>query len=92
MRQRIRTKVSGLISHASPNGVAYTGEEELLRKKFEKGTITKEEQYKLASFMVIRKGNSNKPYTEVLIWGTWCSINKYGFDVSMLLKEGFQLR
>ena len=92
MRQRIRTKVSGLISHASPNGVAYTGEEELLRKKFEKGTITKEEQYKLASFMVIRKGNSNKPYTEVLVWGNWLSISKYGFDVGMLLREGFQLR
>ena len=91
MRQR--TKVHGLVSHASPNGRAYTGEEEKLRKKFEKGDITKEEQYKLASFMAVKK--SNKPsvqYTEVLIFGKWSSISKLGLDVNMLVREGFNLR
>lgn len=91
MRQR--TKISGLVSYASPNGRAYTGEEEKLRKKFEKGDITKEEQYKLASFMAVKK--SNKPsvqYTEVLIFGKWSSISKLGLDVSILVKEGFSLR
>lgn len=91
MRQR--TKTSGLISHASPNGRAYIGEEEKLRKKFEKGDITKEEQYKLASFMAVKK--SNKPsvqYTEVLIFGKWSSISKLGLDINMLVKEGFNLR
>jgi len=91
MRQR--TKTSGLVSHASPNGRAYTGEEERLRKKFERGDITKEEQYKLASFMAVKK--SNKPsvqYTEVLIFGKWSSISKLGLDVNMLVREGFNLR
>jgi hypothetical protein len=91
MRQR--TKTNGLISHASPNGRAYTGEEERLRKKFEKGDITKEEQYRLASFMAVKK--STKPsvqYTEVLIFGEWSSISKLGLDVNMLVKEGFNLR
>ena len=90
---RPRTKTNGLVSHASPNGRAYTGEEERLRKKFEKGDITKEEQYKLASFMAVKK--SNKPsvqYTEVLIFGKWSSISKLGLDVNMLVKEGFNLR
>lgn len=90
---RPRTKTNGLISHASPNGRAYTGEEERLRKKFEDGTITKEEQYKLASFMAVKK--SNKPsmeYTEVLIFGKWSSISKLGLDVNMLVREGFNLR
>ena len=90
---RPRTKTSGLISHASPNGKAYTGEEERLRKKFEKGDITKEEQYKLASFMAVKK--SNKPsvqYTEVLIFDKWASISKLGLDVNILIKEGFSLR
>ena len=90
---RPRTKTNGLISHASPNGRAYIGEEEKLRKKFEKGDITKEEQYKLASFMAVRK--SNKPsvqYTEVLIFGKWSSIFKLGLDINILIKEGFNLR
>ena len=91
MRQR--TKVHGLVGHALPNGKAYTGEEERLRKKFEKGDITKEEQYKLASFMAVKK--SNKPsvqYTEVLIFGKWSSISKLGLDINVLIKEGFNLR
>lgn len=90
---RSRTKTNGLISHATPDGRAYTGEEERLRKKFEKGTITKEEQYKLASFMAVKK--SNKPsvyYTEVLIFGKWSSISKLGLDINILIKEGFNLR
>ena len=90
---RPRTKTNGLISHATPNGRAYIGEEEKLRKKFEKGDITKEEQYKLASFMAVKK--SNKPsvqYTEVLIFGKWSSISKLGLDVNILVKEGFNLR
>ena len=90
---RPRTKTNGLVSHASPNGRAYIGEEERLRKKFEKGDITKEEQYKLASFMAVKK--SNKPsvqYTEVLIFGKWSSISKLRLDVNMLVKEGFNLR
>lgn len=90
---RPRTKTNGLVSHASPNGRAYTGEEERLRKKFEKGTITKEEQYKLASFMAVKKSNkSSVQYTEVLIFGKWSSISKLGLDVNMLVKEGFNLR
>lgn len=90
---RPRTKTNGLVSHASPNGRAYTGEEEKLRKKFEKGTITKEEQYKLASFMAVKKSNkSSVQYTEVLIFGKWSSISKLGLDVNMLVKEGFNLR
>lgn len=91
MRQR--TKTNGLVSHASPNGRACIGEEEKLRKKFEKGDITKEEQYKLASFMAVKK--SNKPsvqYTEVLIFGKWSSIQRMGLDVNILIKEGFNLR
>jgi hypothetical protein len=91
MRQR--TKTNGLISHASPNGRACIGEEEKLRKKFINGVITTEEQYKLASFMAVKK--SNKPsvqYTEVLIFGKWSSISKLGLDVNMLVKEGFNLR
>ena len=90
---RPRTKTNGLVSHASPNGRAYIGEEERLRKKFEKGDITKEEQYKLASFMAVKK--SNKPsvqYTEVLIFSKWSSISKLGLDINILIKEGFNLR
>lgn len=91
MRQR--TKTNGLISHATPDGRAFTGEEERLLKKFEKGTITKEEQYKLASFMAVKKSNkSSVQYTEVLIFGKWSSISKLGLDVNMLVKEGFNLR
>jgi hypothetical protein len=90
---RPRTKTNGLVSHASPNGRAYTGEEEKLRKKFERGTITKEEQYKLASFMAVKKSNKlSVQYTEVLIFGKWSSISKLGLDVNMLVKEGFNLR
>ena len=91
MRQR--TKTNGLVSHASPNGRAYTGEEEKLRKKFERGTITKEEQYKLASFMAVKKSNKlSVQYTEVLIFGKWSSISKLGLDINVLIKEGFNLR
>ena len=90
MRQR--TKTSGLISHASPNGRACIGEEEKLRKKFEKGDITKEEQYKLASFMAVKRTKPSVEYTEVLIFGKWSSISKLGLDVNMLVKEGFNLR
>lgn len=89
---RPRTKTNGLVSHASPNGRAYTGEEERLRKKFERGTITKEEQRKLASFMVIKKSKPSVEYTEVLIFGQWSSISKLGLDVEILIKEGFNLR
>lgn len=89
---RPRTKTSGLISHASPNGRAYTGEEELLRKKFEKGTITKEEQHRLASFMAVRRQKPSVQYTEVCIFGKWSSISKLGLDVNILIKEGFNLR
>jgi len=90
---RPRTKTNGLVSHASPNGRAYTGEEEKLRKKFERGTITKEEQYKLASFMAVKKSNKlSVQYTEVLIFGKWSSISKLGLDINVLIKEGFNLR
>lgn len=89
---RPRTKTHGLISHASPNGRAYTGEEERLRKKFERGNITKEEQYKLASFMAIKKDKPSVQYTEVLIFGKWSSISKLGLDINILIKEGFNLR
>lgn len=89
---RPRTKTNGLVSHASPNGRAYTGEEEKLRKKFERGTITKEEQYKLASFMAVKRSKPSVGYTEVLIFGKWSSISKLGLDVNMLIKEGFNLR
>lgn len=89
---RPRTKTNGLVSHASPNGRAYTGEEEKLRKKFEKGDITIEEQYKLASFMAVKKPKPSVEYTEVLIFGKWSSIQRMGLDVNMLIKEGFNLR
>ena len=41
MRQRFNRY--SLCSHTLPNGHSYAGEQERLRKKFEKGTITKEE-------------------------------------------------
>lgn len=41
MRQRFNRY--SLCNHATPNGHSYIGEQERLRKKFEKGIITKDE-------------------------------------------------
>ena len=40
---RKRTKMYGLCSHTTPDGNSHMGEQEILRKKFDAGTITEEE-------------------------------------------------
>ena len=90
MKERKRTKTSGLVSHTTPNG-SYPSEESKLRKKFELGTITKEEMRKLASFIVVAK---KKVQTitpkEVKSWGKWTPIGN--MDVEMLKSQNFEMR
>lgn len=49
--KRERIKVYGLCSHTTPNGTSRMGREEVLRKKFDGGTITKDELREYACFM-----------------------------------------
>ena len=90
MKERKRTKTSGLVSHTTPNG-SYPSEESKLRKKFELGTITKEEMRKLASFIVVakKKVQTINP-KEVKIWGKWTPIGN--MDVEMLKSQNFEMR
>lgn len=88
---RKRTKISGLVSHTTPNS-SYPSEESKLQAKFNKGTITKDELRRLASFMVVKRSKPSVGYTEVLIFDKWSSISKLGLDVNMLIKEEFNLR
>lgn len=53
MRQR--TKITGLISHVTPDGKAKLSEKEILRRKFNKGNITKEELRKYVNFLMLEK-------------------------------------
>ena len=89
MQTRKRTKTSGLVSHTTPNG-SYPSEESKLRAKFNKGTITKEELRKLASFIVICK--KERPFTEAKVFGEWTPISKLGLSIDFLKKENFELR
>lgn len=91
MGTRKRTNMSGLILHTNPDGHSSISEESKLLAKFKKGTITKEEQYRLASFMVIQKKKNNTP-TEVKIFGVWKSIATLGISVDVLKAENFELR
>lgn len=86
---RKRTKTSGLVSHTTPNG-SYPSEESKLQAKFNKGTITKDELKKLASFMVVRKKKTTP--TEVKIFGTWTPISRLNLSVSYLRSQNFELR
>lgn len=90
MRTRTRTKTAGLVSHTTPVA-SYMSEESILRKKFDKGTITTEELRKLASFMAVRKKSSPK-YTEAKVFGIWVSIVKLGLSIDILISENFELR
>lgn len=53
MRQR--TKTTGLIFHVTPNGKAKLSEQEILRRKFNKGDLTKDELRKYVNFLMIEK-------------------------------------
>ena len=88
---RQRTRTSGLVSHATPNGKLAMSEENKLTIKFNKGTISKDELKKLAVFMSIRK-KSPKMFTEVQIFGTWTSIKALNLDINILIQENFKLR
>jgi hypothetical protein len=89
MQTRKRTKTSGLVSHTTPNG-SYPSEESKLQAKFDKGTITKDELKKLASFMVVRKKKTAP--TEVKIFGTWTPISRLNLSVTYLRSQNFELR
>lgn len=52
--KRKRTKISGLVSHATPEAL-YMGEVEKLKRKFNKGTITEPELRKYVSFLMLEK-------------------------------------
>lgn len=90
---RKRTKMSGLVSHTTPE-YSRMSEESKLLKKFECGNITKEELKKLASFMVVRKKTTvvknvevvelkvkyvEKPQYYIKCWDKWipCTETQY---------------
>ena len=89
MGTRVRTKTAGLVSHTTPVA-SYMSEESILKKKFNKGTITKEELKKLAAFIAIKK--KEKPVTKAKIFGIWTPIAKLNLSVEFLKSENFELR
>lgn len=76
MRQRTKVGAS-LCSHTTPNGKAYMGEMEVLRKKFSHGDITKEELKRYADFMVVTKKISNMVTVKILNGTVTISRNEY---------------
>ena len=76
MRQRTKVGAS-LCSHTTPNGKAYMGEMEVLRKKFSKGDITKEELRKYANFIMVTKKASNMVTVKILGGEVTISKNEY---------------
>lgn len=90
MRQHFRKH--GLCSHTTPNGTSIVGEEEKLRKKFEAGTITKEElwsyclfahAHKKTSFTVNGEVSFDVPKTE----NTFKTIRVWGKEIQVSIEE-----
>ena len=75
--------------HSTPDG-SYPSEESKLRVKFNKGTITKEELRRLASFTTVKK--KKETVTEAKIFGAWTSIEKLGISIELLKQENVELR
>lgn len=55
-KKRIKTKMTGLVSHNTSDGKSRLSPSEVLRKKFNSGTITKEELQSLC--MIARESNT----------------------------------
>lgn len=88
MRQRV--KMVGLISHTSPTH-SIMSEESILRVKFNRGTITKEELRKLANYTVHYKEKRVTVYAQVKIFGQWMPISK-NISIEEYQRQGFALR
>ena len=80
MRQK--TKTTGLVSHATPNGKARLSEREILHKKFTNGDITKEELRKYVNFLMIEKKTKTAETTVTV---------KYGGKTMVLTIEEYNL-
>lgn len=66
MRQR--TKMTGLCSHTTPDGKSHMGKQEILRKKFNAGEITRQELQTYAYLIIATK--TDKPKTvKVRVFG-----------------------
>ena len=66
---RLKTKTSGLVYHATPNGKAKLSEREILSRKFAKGNITKEELHKFVNFLMIEKKSKTLETTITIKFG-----------------------
>ena len=89
---RKRTRMCGLCSHTTPDGNSYMGQEEILRKKFNKGNITKEE---LRAYCFMSKGSH---YKEITVNGElqfdlpknsggFITVNILGRDMKLTIEE-----
>ena len=89
---RSRFNRYSLCSHTTPDGQSYTGEHEQLRKKFEKGTITREElrayclmmhSTKPATFTVNGEISFNVPKSET----KFKTITAWGKNIKVTIEE-----
>ena len=89
---RSRFNRYSLCSHTTPDGQSYTGQQEQLRKKFEKGTITREElrayclmmhSTKPATFTVNGEISFDIPKSET----KFKTITVWGKDIKVTIEE-----